>query len=361
MKILFISSKNVSLATNGGEVVTNRNYETLCDIAGVENVKVINVWSNLKKTLFEKIEKRFNYLLGFNEGLNKRMINHIIIQASDCDWVFIEVSYYGVIAKHLKHSGFKGKVIVFFHNVEYDLAIQKAKRNILKSLMVPFFYYNERCAMRYSDICIVLNSRDQKRLHEYFGYSKLAIIPISMKDSLNEVDENSLISSTPRCLFVGSNWYPNIQGIKWFILNVLDFVDIKLQIAGRVVEALGGEVTHPKIEILGYVKDLNVIISQADVILLPVFKGGGMKVKTCEGLMFGKNMIGTKEAFEGYDIDYSQVGAMCNTREEFIKSLKEISSQEKKRFNKYSREEYIKKYSYNATLKQFKEIINKRG
>ena len=41
-----------------------------------------------------------------------------------------------------------------------------------------------------------------------------------------------------------------------------------------------------------------------------------MKVKTCEALMFGKNIIGTKEAFEGYELDYQKVGAMCNTKEE---------------------------------------------
>ncbi len=39
-----------------------------------------------------------------------------------------------------------------------------------------------------------------------------------------------------------------------------------------------------------------------DYIISPIFVGGGMKVKTCEALMYGKNIIGTSESFEGYDI-----------------------------------------------------------
>jgi hypothetical protein len=36
-----------------------------------------------------------------------------------------------------------------------------------------------------------------------------------------------------------------------------------------------------------------------------------MKVKTCESLMFGKNIFATTEAFEGYELDYDKVGALC--------------------------------------------------
>lgn len=46
-----------------------------------------------------------------------------------------------------------------------------------------------------------------------------------------------------------------------------------------------------------------------------------MKIKTCEGLMFGKNILGTSKAFEGYDLNYCKVGAVCNTKEEFIESI----------------------------------------
>ena len=44
--------------------------------------------------------------------------------------------------------------------------------------------------------------------------------------------------------------------------------------------------------------------------------GSGMKVKTCEALMYGKNILGTDEAFEGYELDTARVGGRCNNAED---------------------------------------------
>jgi hypothetical protein len=89
----------------------------------------------------------------------------------------------------------------------------------------------------------------------------------------------------------------------------------------------------------------------------PIFKGSGMKVKTCEALMYGKNIIATQEAFEGYEIEYDKVGALCNTREEFIYALNSYTSARKEKFNKFSREYFLEKYSFKVTLKKFEEIL----
>jgi len=35
-------------------------------------------------------------------------------------------------------------------------------------------------------------------------------------------------------------------------------------------------------------------------VILPIISGSGMKTKTAEALMYGKSIIGIKEAFEGY-------------------------------------------------------------
>lgn len=117
---------------------------------------------------------------------------------------------------------------------------------------------------------------------------------------------------------------------------------------------------YPKSEFLGYVQKLSTVLLNADYIISPIFKGSGMKVKTCESLMYGKNIIGTWEAFEGYEIDYQKVGAICNTEEEFIYTLNNFCSAKKEKFNKYSRECFLEKYSFQATLEKFdKLLVNK--
>jgi hypothetical protein len=91
--------------------------------------------------------------------------------------------------------------------------------------------------------------------------------------------------------------------------------------------------------------DLKPNIENADFMLFPNFEGSGMKVKTCEALMYGKNIIGTSEAFEGYDVDYDKAGARCNTKEEFRKAIDDFANTPRPRFNTYTREVFINNYS----------------
>ncbi len=138
---------------------------------------------------------------------------------------------------------------------------------------------------------------------------------------------------------------------------MLNHVNIKLQIVGSGMDKLKHKYKHPKIDFLGYVRDLKFVIMDSDYILSPIFKGSGMKVKTCEALMYGKNIIGTTEAFEGYEIDFKKVGAVCNTKKEFIYTLNNYASIKREKFNYYSREYFLSKYSFNATLEKFNELI----
>ena len=91
--------------------------------------------------------------------------------------------------------------------------------------------------------------------------------------------------------------------------------------------------------------------------ILPIFKGSGMKVKTCESLMYGKNIIATDEAFVGYDVDYDRVGGKCNTAEEFIACIEDFENHPRPRFNAYSRQMYLEKYSEAAVVEKFRKVL----
>ena len=111
------------------------------------------------------------------------------------------------------------------------------------------------------------------------------------------------------------------------------------------------------IEVISDVPDLMPYIEQADIIVLPIFSGSGMKVKTCEALMYGKNIVGTKEAFEGYTADYNRLCGLCNTDEEFIACLNNIAAHPIPRFNTYARQIYLEHYSYQAVQNLFRTLI----
>jgi hypothetical protein len=357
MKLLFISIRDVGMKDSGGSKCTNRNYLSFCEVLGNENVEVLDVSRYSKKNFFSATLKRLSICLGLYAGLSPEIIKIIIRKSVGHDYVFIDASYLGVISFYLKRAKFKGKIICFFHNIEFNIMKEKAKIKPLNFWKIFPIFYNEKKAIQFSDRIIALNNRDREELIRIYHAKNIDIIPISLPDELTHVATEST-KVPPTLLFVGDNWYANIHGLKWFINNVLDHVDIKLQIVGRNMDEYRDELSHPKIEFLGYVKDISSQIIYADYILCPIFKGGGMKVKICEALMFGKNIIGTKEAFEGYELDFNETGAVCDTKNDFIEVIGNYCSIERQRFNVKSREYYLKKYSYFATLDKFRQLIN---
>lgn len=93
--------------------------------------------------------------------------------------------------------------------------------------------------------------------------------------------------------------------------------------------------------------------------VLPIFKGSGMKVKTCESLMYGKNIIGTPEAFEGYDLQHDRVGAVCADAAQFIQAIQSFVATPRPRFNAYSRSVFLEHYSEDVVSQQFAAILAK--
>ena len=69
-----------------------------------------------------------------------------------------------------------------------------------------------------------------------------------------------------------------------------------------------------------------------------------MKVKTCEALMYGKNIIGTDETFEGYDIDSYNAGCRCNTAQEYIDAITEYAKYPIPVFNKNARRLFVERH-----------------
>ena len=160
-------------------------------------------------------------------------------------------------------------------------------------------------------------------------------------------------------MFLGSYFPANVEGIEWFVKNVLPKVNISMQIVGKGMEKLKeADWMHPDIEVLSNVPDLDPLFEAADIMVLPIFKGSGMKVKTCESMMFGKNIIGTPEAWSGYELDYSKAGACCLTADEFIAAVNDFCQHPRPRFNEYSRSVYVNQYSADRMVDKFRAVLN---
>lgn len=348
-KILFIGRNYKNGLVNGGNEVTKRNVEILSEIYSVDEILIDFKVSSLRK-LWDTI--RCNSL-NFNGKIKKEIKK--MLEINNYKYIWVDSSLYGSIIQYIKKISPNIKIVTFFHNVEYFYFLEKYKVEGIKNLlMLPYSYLNEKRSVKNSNKLITLNERDSFKLEKKYGKKSDIIIPLTLKDKYKEKKYEKIENKIPRALFVGSNFFANIQGIEWFIDNVLPEVNIELIIVGSGMDKLKQifEEKNNKVKVLGFVDDIGEEYAKADFIVAPIFHGSGMKTKTVEALMFGKIIYGTSEAFEGFELDFDKIGGLCNSKEEYVNIINN-----KNITNGYSRKIYLEKYSNNSIMLKIKELL----
>lgn len=363
MKILIIRYKKTRGVPEGGEQGSEKNLIVLRQIAGEENVDTYFIHDEAhKRTAWEYLQGIMYMPLGYYFGLTPKRVREIVALAQGYDVVFVDRSVFGIVAKRLKEAGYKGRIVAFFHNVEvvYFSAKYSNRLNPMRWLVLPCADRNDKWSCRYADKTIALSTRDDNELYRLYGRHADQLVPVAFVDRYQRNSYPSeTIGNPPLCMFLGAYFPANVEGIEWFVKNVLPLVNIRMQIVGKGMEKIKeADWMRDDIEVLSNVPNLEPLFEAADIMVLPIFKGSGMKVKTCESLMYGKNIIGTPEAWSGYELDYSKAGACSETREDFVAAINKLCQGEHPRHNAYSREVFVNRYSADRTVDNFREVLD---
>lgn len=362
-KFLYVTFANEESATGGGQCA-GRNLESLHLLFGKENViEYILYPQKGKRTFTERISRFLGVVKGYMGGLTDEHISRlmaILLEGTFTD-VFIDSSQLGNLAKIIRRRYEKIRIYTFFHNIEQDYmrSVTVESGDYAHAFWIRGANINEQDACRYSNSVIALNRKDSERLTELYSRKADAIVPITMKDNYHDMQEGQMqkcsVGSTKEAFFLGSYFAGNIKGLKWFCEEILPEVDVHLTIAGSGMDAFANDIKiTDKITLYSFVDDLTALYESADFVLLPIISGGGMKVKTAESLKFGKYLIGTSEAFEGYDIN-DEIAAVCKNKQEFVQKIREFNRPY--RYNAASRELFKRKYSFDVSLETFKNIL----
>ena len=362
MKILIIRYKKTRGVPEGGEQGSEKNLTVLRLVAGHDNVDTYFIHDEAHhRSAWEYLQGILYMPLGYYFGLTPKRVREIISLAQAYDVVFVDRSVFGIVAKRLKETDYRGRVVAFFHNVEvvYFSAKYSNRLNPMRWLVVPCADRNDRWSCRYADRTIALSTRDDDELFRRYRRHADQLVPVAFVDRYKRDSYTTeLTANKPLCMFLGAYFPANVEGIEWFVKNVLPRVNIRMQIVGKGMEKLkDADWMHDNIEVQSNVPDLDPLFEAADIMVLPIFKGSGMKVKTCESLMFGKNIIGTPEAWSGYELDYSKAGACCFTADEFVAAIDDFCSNPRPRFNDYSRSVYVNQYSADRMIDKFRAVL----
>lgn len=374
-EILFITNRLKKDNKSGGYLGSKRNLENIVTIFGKEKVDVYDV---ISKNIFSRIVNItfFNRLESSSLIIENKIVKKIEIE--NYNIIFLDNSGFGYLAERIKKKFPKKKIIIFCHDINYCFfssvlteykkdrfnlksffRILKAKKEIFNAKI------NEKKSFKNADKIITLNSRDTKLLEKEYGYKSDAEIEVTLPIPKIKVELKKIFNSLEfNLLFVGTaSLKPNLNGVEFFIKNVLEGVEADLYIVGKGMEKYKEkfEKLNKKVKVIGTVENLDNYYLDADAVIAPIFAGGGMKVKTGEALSYGKTIFGTIESFQGYELDYDKVGGICNCSEEFIEKINNYIKYWKNngmpKINKYTNKIFIEKYSYNSSIKKFKKLF----
>ncbi|MCQ2527726.1 MAG: glycosyltransferase family 4 protein [Saccharofermentans sp.] len=370
MKALYITCSNIyDPKGNGGCKDSQAKLNMLRDYVGAD----VDVFVFLHKNE-KNLPPNDNYLMQPKSNLGLLLANlfggrkyypwqlgklKTMIRNNNYDVVFIGESVLGNLVKLVK----KGKTFVFFQNVESDYSHHKVEREGKKFL--PAYWCalnNERTAVRKADKIGALNSRDAGRISELYGRQPDVLLPITFEDNF---DAGKIVVNNDRTLmFLGSYFGPNRDSVIWFMENVLPKLDrFKLKIVGLGFENEKAtfEAKYSGVEVIGGVYDLSDISYSYPGFVMPILYGAGMKVKTAEAMMYGRTILGSDEALEGYEVDGVNGIYRCNTADEYVETIKALYSSEIPSVNDEVRKVFLDKYERGTIKNRFANMMKELG
>lgn len=358
-KVLLITNTLDESPSGGRELLCKLNYESLHDLYR-DNL----ILFELDKSGPASLLQMFQAFKGYIDGLSPKAIAGIldIIRGQRIDAVFIDGSNLGKAAKAIKETFPHVTVFTFFHNVEsvFFWGAFRQHRTPHALAVCIINYIAERKSIRFSDRLICLSERDSAMLDKVYGRQATDVSAIALKDSFEEAATADVQRGPERyALFVGGVFYANLSGILWYARHVAPHIGIKTYVVGRGFENYREQLEcFGNIEVVGGVDSVASWYHGAEFVVAPIFGGSGMKTKVAEALMFGKIVIGTPEAFSGYERIVNRAGCVCESAEAFIDAVEAVLASGKTGFDADLRQLYNDNYSCDAVKNRIGSIMS---
>ncbi|HQV73873.1 MAG TPA: glycosyltransferase family 4 protein [Flavobacteriales bacterium] len=206
-------------------------------------------------------------------------------------------------------------IILRSHNLEHVIQdrIASGERNFLKrpyrKFLAKQLHTYEMEMLDRVDGVVAISPLDAEHFLEHGTRTPVITIPFGVEPSEYEPDDR-VRSGPPVFFHLGSmDWLPNEEGIRWLLDTVWPKVllkrpNAKLHLAGNKMPADLLEREQKGVTIKGRVKSALDYMRSKQVMVVPLFSAGGMRVKIIEGMALGKVVIATPIGAEG--IDYTE-------------------------------------------------------
>lgn len=393
MKILWITLESILPANSGGRIGIFRRLEQVSKSNDVylfytmDSIDDMQYVEDLKKYCKEvhgfrrkkKSIETFCSLLRapFTVASRKNldMINSIkkCLRVNNIDLINVDSPHMGL---NLLELNTNLPIIMNQHNVEWKVYenIASATANPFKSWIykidaIRFKNFEEYLYKKINiSMMTFVSSEDQAYFKKKYPNLRTNLVPVG---AIDQNQSYNWESSSNNLIFVGKMSYaPNVEAATWFSQNVFPVIksaipDAKLYIVGKDPTKEVTELSKVEgIVVTGEVDSLDGYYELADLDIIPLLHGGGVKVKLLEGLGYSTPIVTTPVGVQGTIFNEEYI-LISKTSEEMVdKCISFLNSRKMYReFYEKTFEVFKKNYTWEAVGENYnlllKSIANK--
>lgn len=228
--------------------------------------------------------------------------------------------------------------------IAFDLHHQRSvkfrQNNMSNKNHSEWSYQKEQEQLKWADVVLSIHEEDARILRQMVPQSEVLCAPMPATYHSHEPTEQV----PGRCLFVGSDINHNVHGMTWFLNEVWPLVlqempGCVLHVCGTVCRAISKN--YSNVHLLGRVDELDTEYAAAQVCLIPLIVGSGLKIKLVEALSHGRACVSTSVGVQGVQELTGKAVLVADTPNDFANAvLCVLTNPDKRR----SMEEEAKRY-----------------
>ncbi len=284
-------------------------------------------WTDIAKNFFfsRKPEhaKRF-----FDVGYKERLVR--VLQAFKPDVVQVESVYLSSYLPQIKEHG-NALSVLRIHNIEYQIwhGLAKKTKNTLKKIYLTDLQKRirdfERQAWRSYDLLLPITEKDASLIQRLEEVHDMVVAPFG-------IDTRKVKLSTGTERWVGyhigaMDWIANRDGVRWFIEKAMPKVrklvpGFEFYFAGRKMPGDFKDLGIEGVHCMDEVPNAEDFIADKKILIVPLWSGGGIRVKILEAMASGKIVITTSVGIKGIEARPGEHYLLARTPEDFARSLK---------------------------------------
>jgi polysaccharide biosynthesis protein PslH len=195
----------------------------------------------------------------------------------------------------------------------------------------------ERTSLSRVQSIVVFTERDREAFHHVSMPPPIVRIPFGTvlpTQPLNPSGDESL-----SLIFVGNFRHPPNVDAAMRLINEI-FPRVQAQIPGLILHIVGDQPTaqirqwaNETIVVTGRVPDVTPYLNRAAIVVVPLYMGGGMRVKVLEALAAGKAVVASRLAVEGLDVKDGNQILLAESDKEFVDVIVQLLAHPEKRIS----------------------------